>query len=42
MSPTAQILFKAGALILAAVVIFTLHEPSIIMTYPEDYDDGGN
>lgn len=37
MSPTAQVFFKAGALILAAVVIFTLHEPSI-PTYPNDYD----
>lgn len=30
-------LFRAGSLILAAVVIFTLHEPSI-PEYPEDYD----
>lgn len=31
-------LFRAGSLILASVVIFTLHEPSIIQTYPDDYD----
>lgn len=30
-------LFRGGSLILAAVVIFTLHEPSIPM-YKDDYD----
>lgn len=37
MSLLALTLFRAGSIILAAVVIFTLHEPSI-PEFPDDYD----